>query len=116
MHAAAAGPACTDRRSAGPRSTPTARAATRSSSPPPCVRPVEVARELAQPVPGGAQHDVLRAGAAQVARQLVALLGGTRREALSDLAAVRVDAQLAPRLRVYQPQVADRRQLLLAGV
>ena len=53
---------------------------------------------------------------AQVARELGALLGRAGGEALADLAAVRVDAQLAPGLGVDEPQVADRGQLLLARV
>ena len=50
-------------RPAGPAAAPAARAATRSSSPPPRVRAVQVARQLAQPVAGRGEHDVVGAGA-----------------------------------------------------
>ena len=54
--------------------------------------------------------------AAQLARQLLALLRGARGEPLADLAPARVDAQLASGLGVDEPQVADGGQLLLARV
>ena len=74
------------------------------------------ARELEQPVPARREHEVLRAGPAQLARDLVALGLGGAGEALAHAPLGRVDLKLAPGLRVDEPQLARRRELLLAGV
>ena len=53
---------------------------------------------------------------AQLAREILALGCGHVDEPLPQLAAARVDPQLAARLGIHQPEVADVRQLLLALV
>ena len=56
------------------------------------------------------------AGAAQRGPHLVALGGGRLREPGADAPLARIDVDLAARLRVDQPQVAGRHELLLARV
>ena len=83
-----------------------------AASPPRRRKPASVE----QPVAAGREHEVLGARAAQLARDLVALGRRGAGEALAHRAAGRVDLQLAPGLRVDEPQLARGRELLLARV
>ena len=76
----------------------------------------QVPGEDPQPVAAGGEHDVVGAGAAQRAADLVALGGGGRGEAVAHAALARVDVDLAARLGVDEPEVAGGDELLLARV
>src|SRR4051794_4160770 len=76
----------------------------------------QVPGERAQPVALGGQHDVVGAGRAHHPRDDVALLRGRGGEAVAQLAPARVHVHLAAGLRVHEPEVAGRDELLLARV
>ena len=78
--------------------------------------PLQEDGERAQPVAGRGQHVVTDPERGERARDAGAILRGGGGEALAQLRAAGVDAQLAARLRVDEEELAHVRQLLLAGI
>ena len=75
-----------------------------------------MAGEVAKPIAGRREDDVVDACGAKLGRDLATLFGGTSFKSLSKLLAPSVDADLPPRLWIDEPQVADVRQRLFARI
>src|SRR5580765_6163544 len=99
--ARASTPSAPGRRARAPRGL----AAKRSSSPSPF--DLQEPDERLQPLALRREHDVRNAERPKLGCDLVAILGGERVEPLAELAAPRVDRQLASGLGVDEPQLAE---------
>ena len=87
----------------------------RRSSPCP-TPPAQEAGQRPQPVALGRERNVPHARGGERGDERAALVGGDGREPLAQAAIARVDAQLAPGLRIDEPQLADIGELLLARI
>src|SRR4051794_21005590 len=76
----------------------------------------EEARELAQPIALGSEHDVSCPGGGDLRRDLPSLLGGRGGELRAHALARGVPLQLPAGLGIDEPQLTELRQLLLARI